>query len=42
MKSAGEMGLGVMICIPSFTKTGSGTQKLIGGIQRDTDSKKIA
>jgi hypothetical protein len=28
------MGSGAMIYIPSIIKTGSGTQKLIGGIQR--------
>jgi hypothetical protein len=26
-----EMGSGDMICIPSFIKIGSGTQKLMGG-----------
>jgi hypothetical protein len=31
MKKAVEMGLGAMICIPSFVKIGSGVQKLIGG-----------
>jgi hypothetical protein len=30
MKYAVEMGEGAMICIPSFIKTGSGIQKLIG------------
>jgi hypothetical protein len=29
-----EMGSGAMIYIPSFIKTGSGIQKLIGGIHR--------
>jgi hypothetical protein len=32
MKYAVEMGLGVMKYIPNFIKTGSGIQKLIGGI----------
>jgi hypothetical protein len=31
MKYAIEMGSGAMIYIPSFIKTGSGIQKLIGG-----------
>jgi hypothetical protein len=31
MKYAVEMGSGGMIYIPSFIKTGSGIQKLIGG-----------
>jgi hypothetical protein len=31
MKYAVEMGSGVMIYIPSFIRTGSGIQKLIGG-----------
>jgi hypothetical protein len=31
MKYAVEMGSGVMIYIPSFTKIGSGIHKLIGG-----------
>jgi hypothetical protein len=31
MKYAVEMGLVVMIYIPSFIKIGSGIQKLIGG-----------
>jgi hypothetical protein len=34
MKYAIEMGSGAMIYIPSFIKTGSGIQKLIGGIHR--------
>jgi hypothetical protein len=34
MKYAVEMGLGVMIYIPSFIKIGSGIQKLIVGIHR--------
>jgi hypothetical protein len=42
MKYAVEMGSGAMIYIPSFMKTGSGTQKLIGGIHRHTDSMEIA
>jgi hypothetical protein len=35
MKYAVEIGSGVMIYIPSFTKTGSGIQKLIG---KDTET----
>jgi hypothetical protein len=31
MKYAVEMGSGVMTYIPSFIKTGSGIQKLMGG-----------
>jgi hypothetical protein len=31
-----EMGLGVMIYIPSFIKIGSGIQKLIEGIYIET------
>jgi hypothetical protein len=31
MKCAVEMGSGGMIYIPSFIKTGSGIQKLVGG-----------
>jgi hypothetical protein len=31
MKYAVEMSSGAMICIPSFIKTGSGIQNLIGG-----------
>jgi hypothetical protein len=31
MKYAVQMGSGAMIYIPSFIKTGSGIQKLIGG-----------
>jgi hypothetical protein len=38
MKYAVEMGSGAMIYIPSFIKSGSGIQKLIGGIHRHTDS----
>jgi hypothetical protein len=33
-----EMGLGAMICIPSFIKIGSVIQKLKGGIHRHRDS----
>jgi hypothetical protein len=32
MKYAVEMGLGAMICIPSFIKIGSGIRELIRGI----------
>jgi hypothetical protein len=42
MKQAVEMGSGVMIYIPSFIKTGSGIQKLLGGIHIHTDSMVIA
>jgi hypothetical protein len=42
MKHAVEMGSGAMIYIPSFIKTGSGIQKLIGGIHRHTDSMETA
>jgi hypothetical protein len=42
MKCVVEMGSGAMIYIPSFIKTGSGIQKLIGGIHRHTDSMEIA
>jgi hypothetical protein len=31
MNYAVEMGLGAMMCIPNFRKTGSGVQKLLGG-----------
>jgi hypothetical protein len=38
-----EMGSGAMIYIPSFIKTGSVSQKLIGkGIHKHTDSMVIA
>jgi hypothetical protein len=36
MKYAVEMGSSAMIYTPSFIKTGSGIQKLIGGIHRYT------
>jgi hypothetical protein len=42
MKHAIEMVSGAMIFIPSFTKTGSAVQKLIGRIHRHTDSMEIA
>jgi hypothetical protein len=42
MKYAVEMGSGAMIYIPSFIKTGSVIQKLIGGIYRHTDRMEIA
>jgi hypothetical protein len=42
MKCAAEMGSGAMIYIPSFINTGSGIQKLIGGIHRHPDSMEIA
>jgi hypothetical protein len=44
MKYAVEMGPGAMIYIPSFMKTGSGIQKLMGGgggIHRQIDSMEI-
>jgi hypothetical protein len=37
MQYAVEIGSGVMICISSFIKIGSGIQKLIGVIHRYTD-----
>jgi hypothetical protein len=37
MKYAVEMGSVAMIYVPSFRKTGSGIQKLTGGIHRHTD-----
>jgi hypothetical protein len=42
MKDTVEIGLGVMIYIPSFIKIGSGTQKLLRGIHRHKDSIEIA
>jgi hypothetical protein len=40
MKCVVEMGLGVMMYIPSFIKIGSAIQKLMGGgIHRHKDSK---
>jgi hypothetical protein len=36
MKYAFEMGSDAMIFIPSFIKTGSGVQKLMGGIHIQT------
>jgi hypothetical protein len=36
MKYAVQMGSDAMIYIPSFIKTGSGIQTLIGGIHRHT------
>jgi hypothetical protein len=40
MKYAVEIGSGDMIYIPSFTMTGSGIQKLIGGYTyRHTDNR---
>jgi hypothetical protein len=41
MKYASEMGSGDMIYMPSFIKTGSGIQKLMGRY-RHTDSMVIA
>jgi hypothetical protein len=42
MKYAVEMGSEAIIYVPSFLKIGSGIQKLIGGMHRDTDSMVIA
>jgi hypothetical protein len=44
MKYAAEMGSGAMTYIPSFIKTGSGIQKLMGGGEdhRQSDSMEIA
>jgi hypothetical protein len=36
MKYAVEMGLGAVIYVPSFIKIGSGIQKLLIGIYRQT------
>jgi hypothetical protein len=38
MKYAVEMGLGAMVYVPSFIKTGSGIQKLMG---RFTDTQRV-
>jgi hypothetical protein len=38
MKYAFEMGSGGIIYIPSFIKIGSGTQKLIDGMDIHTDT----
>jgi hypothetical protein len=42
MKYAVEMSSVAMIYIPSFIQIGSGIQKLIGGINRHTDSMMIS
>jgi hypothetical protein len=42
MKYAVEMGSGAMIYIPSFIKIDSGIQRLVGGINRHTDSMVIS
>jgi hypothetical protein len=42
MKYVVEMDSGAMIYLPSFIKTGSGIQKLIGGKYSHTDSIEIA
>jgi hypothetical protein len=42
MKYAVEIVSGAMIYRPSFIKTGSDIQKLIGGIHRHTDSTVIS
>jgi hypothetical protein len=39
MEYATEIGSGVMIYIPSFIRTGSVNQKLIGGIHRQNDDR---
>jgi hypothetical protein len=36
MKYAAEIGPGAMIYIPNFLKIGSGNQKLIGGINKQS------
>jgi hypothetical protein len=41
MKYAIEMGSDAMIYIPTFIIIGSGIQKLIGWIHRDTDTMVI-
>jgi hypothetical protein len=41
MRYAVEMSSGGVIYIPSFIKTGSGIQNLMGGIHRYTDMKEI-
>jgi hypothetical protein len=41
MRYAVEMASGAVIYIPSFVKIGSGIQKLIGKIQRHTESMVI-
>jgi hypothetical protein len=42
MKYAVEMGLGAMVYVLSFIKTGSTIQKLMEGILRHTDSMLIS
>jgi hypothetical protein len=42
MKYAVEMGSDAVIYIPSFIKTGSGIQKWMGSIHRNTDSMVIS
>jgi hypothetical protein len=42
MEYAVEMDWGAMIYIPSFIKTGSGIQKLVGWINRHRDNKVIS
>jgi hypothetical protein len=39
MKHTVEMDSGALICIPSFIKTGSDIQKLIGAIDRHMDTQ---
>jgi hypothetical protein len=42
MNYAIEMGSSAMIYVPRFIKIGSGIQKLIRGINRNTDSMVIS
>jgi hypothetical protein len=41
MKYATEMASGAMIFIPSYIKSGSGIQKLVGEIHRYTDTQTV-
>jgi hypothetical protein len=42
MKYVAEIGSGAMIYIPSFIKTDSGIQKIMGRVHRHTDSMETA
>jgi hypothetical protein len=42
MKYVAETGLGAMIDIPSFMKSGSAIQKFMGRASRQIDSRAIA
>jgi hypothetical protein len=42
VKNAVKMGSSAMVYISSFIKTGSGIQKIIKGIRRQTESMEIA